>query len=78
MSEERQFPIQGSENGKPISIPWSYAEEAYKEYSAQYGTRQSLERLAERCGFGVSEIIDLLVKRIRRIKAATATKEEGQ
>lgn len=71
MTEEKKFPIQGRENysGEPVRIPWNYAEEAYKEYSAQYGTQQSLERLAERHGFGVFEIIDLLVKRIRRIES---------
>lgn len=74
MSEEKKFPIQGRENytQEPIRIPWGHAEEAYKEYSALYGTQQSLERLAERQGFGVFEIIDLLVNRIRRIEAEKA------
>lgn len=68
--EGKKFPIQGKETytGERVRIPWEYAEEAYKEYSTQYGTDQSLERLAEREGFGVFEIIDLLVKRIRRIE----------
>jgi hypothetical protein len=70
MTEEKKFPIQGRENytGEAVKIPWNYAAEAYKEYSARHGTHQSLERLAERQGFGVWEIIDLLVGRIRRIE----------
>lgn len=69
MAEEKMFPIQGKEtcNGRDVRIPWGHAEEAYKEYEAQYGDRQSLDRMAERGGFGVFEIIDLLVQRIRRI-----------
>ena len=68
--QAKMFPIQGREtySNERIKIPWGHAEEAYKEYSEQYGTQQSLERLAERQGFGVFEIIDLLVKRIRRIE----------
>lgn len=37
-------------------IPWSLAEKLYAGYSAEYGTTQSLERLAERGGFGWAEI----------------------
>ncbi len=45
------------------------AEEAYKEYAAQYGTSQSLARLNERGGFGAAEIAILLFERIQRIQA---------
>lgn len=48
---EREFPMQ---DGPPI--PWSLAEEIYEVYSDLYGSSQSLERLAERGGFGWSEI----------------------
>lgn len=48
---ERWFPMQ---NGP--AIPWKLAELLYAGYSALYGTEQSLERLAERHGFGWSEI----------------------
>jgi hypothetical protein len=44
----------------PCTIPWWLAEEAYKVYSAKYGTYQSLERLAERGGFGRKELLLLL------------------
>lgn len=48
---EREFPMQ---DGPPI--PWSLAEEIYRVYSNLYGNEQSLERLAERGGFGWDEI----------------------
>lgn len=53
-------------------IPYEWAEEAYKEYSAQYGTSQTLERMNERGGFGSEEIIGLLVDRIKRLEPAPA------
>ena len=50
----RPFPIQ---NGG--SIPWWLAEEAYEYYHSKW-PGQSLERLAERSGFGVRELLGLL------------------
>jgi hypothetical protein len=47
----RQFPM-----GDGPPIPWSLAEALYAGYSQRYGTQQSLERLAERGGFGWGEI----------------------
>lgn len=38
------------------SIDWQTAEEIYIVYCALYGTSQSLERIAERGGFGWTEI----------------------
>jgi hypothetical protein len=65
----RRFPIQAYEIDRSIvTVPWEHAEEAYKEYSAQFGTSQSLERLAERQGFGAAEIVTLLVQRIKRLE----------
>ena len=64
MAGERRFPIQGEtrhredrtlEHVPPSSVPWSEAEHAYTTYSMIYGTMQSLERLAERGGFGIEE-----------------------
>jgi hypothetical protein len=77
MSERdpRGFPLQAGErervNGRieqqpRVRIPWSAAEIAYAEYAAQYGTMQSLERLAERGGFGRDEFIGLLVEAAAR------------
>jgi hypothetical protein len=40
----------------PLQIPWSIAEKAYGAYAAQYGRQQTLERLAQRGGFGWSEM----------------------
>ena len=65
-----RFPLQAYEIDRSlVTVPWTHAEEAYKEYSAKFGTSQSLERLAERHGFGVAEIVFLLVERIRRLEA---------
>ena len=52
---ERMFPVQKSRQyGKPhpLLIPWSVAELAY----SQYHHSQTLERIAERGGFGPSEM----------------------
>lgn len=49
-------------------IPRVIAEEAYKEYSEQFGTQQSLERIEERGGFHISEISILLFERIKRLE----------
>ena len=68
--DTRPFPIQEDpwhkdEKGKYIirkksTIPWWLAEEAYKFYSTKYGKEQSLERLAERGGFGRTELLSFL------------------
>jgi len=55
----RMFPIQSDHRvtkPHPTSIPWSVADLAYSIYAAQYGRSQSLERLAERGGFGAGEM----------------------
>jgi len=46
--------------------PWSAAEIAYAEYALRYGLQQTLERLAERGGFGRDEFIDLLAQAAER------------
>ncbi len=51
-----------------FSVPYEILEEAYKEYSAQYGSRQSLDRVVERGGFGVVELIGLLFERCQRLE----------
>ncbi len=50
MGEKKRFPMQ---NGP--SIPWPLAEVIYAGYAAMY-TGQSLERIAERHGFGWAEV----------------------
>lgn len=45
---------------KPCTIPWWLAEVAYYVYQKLYKNNQSLERLAERGGFGREELIWLL------------------
>jgi hypothetical protein len=59
----RRFPLQVDRRdppGTPDSIPWAVAELAYAGYAARFGRSQSLERLAERGGFGVGEMDALL------------------
>jgi hypothetical protein len=58
----KMFPIQPQRGAQPhpLLIPWSVAELAYSVYAAQYGRRQSLERLAERGGFGPLEMDEFL------------------
>ena len=64
--DDKQFPIQGGYQKNTrrkfgaSSIPWWLAELAYQEYAKPHGASQSLERLAERGGFGRSELIALL------------------
>lgn len=70
--DDRPFPIQGGHNWDrnqsahpvvrypPCTIPWWLAKEAYKVYSSKFGHSQSLERLAERGGFGREELTWLL------------------
>ena len=47
----KEFPMQDGPN-----IPWWLAEIVYKAYSRLFGNSQSLERLAERGGFGWAEV----------------------
>ncbi len=66
----RGFPIQGevrmaltgvAERVGGFSIPWSVAEVAYRSYRDKWGRgNQSLERLAQRGGFGRDELLELL------------------
>lgn len=52
------FPVLRDEPSEdaPSHIPWGMAEEAYAVYSRRYGSEQSLERIAERGGFGPGEL----------------------
>ena len=56
--DDRPFPMQlpRDHEGLPRSIPWWIADRAYREYSRRFGTEQTLERLAERGGFGWVEL----------------------
>jgi len=59
----RWFPVITDRTARPRNnkIPWRLAEIVYEEYSRRYGTDQSLERIAERGGFGLLEIADHLL-----------------
>lgn len=66
--DSRPFPIQAELSTsrwgrqKACTIPWWLAKEAYEFYLEHYGryNAQSLERLAERGGFGREELLSLL------------------
>ncbi len=83
--EEKRFPLQVERKGadQRKSIPWSVAEIAYAGYEAHCGRpSQTLERLAERGGFGNGEM-DLFAPGWRKlsdendiIKAALAEKDD--
>ena len=69
--DNRPFPIQRDndwnkkgemEHHPPSTIPWWLAEEAYIWYSENFGTSQSLQRLADRGRFGRKELLMLLRK----------------
>ncbi len=69
LDDTRLFPIQAEglvRKPKPYRpkasmIPWWLAEIAYRRYCEKYGRdMQSLERIAERGGFGRMELVSLL------------------
>lgn len=78
-ASEDPFPIQGGHVGRQefrrTHIPWWLARVAYKEYSDRFGTDQSLERLAERGGFGRGELL-MLLRRERRPDYEQGPEEE--
>jgi len=49
-NQARRFPIQ-----RGVSVPWCEAERAYAIYQKMFGNEQTLERLAQRGGFGEQE-----------------------
>jgi len=55
----KPFPINTPSSKYKTTIPWWVAKKVYAEYSKRYGTEQSLERLAQRGGFGEKEMDDL-------------------
>lgn len=69
---ERMMPMQ---DGPPI--PWETAETVYVAYAALYGTSQSIERIAERGGFGWSEVAGMF-DTLRRRDIATYRKLTGK
>lgn len=66
-SPRKVFPIQNVG-----LIPWSLAERAYKDYSGRHGKTQSLQRMAERGGFGLAELGDYLAPERRLLQRGTA------
>ncbi len=68
----KRFPIQGF----ALGVPWDAAEQAYTTYSERYGKEQSLERLAERGGFGLYEFAFLYLGQYPRNNATASHREE--
>lgn len=58
------FPIQAEwkKGEMGCTVPWWLAEIAYDHYVKLFGNGQSLERIAERGGFGRDELLILLRK----------------
>jgi len=52
MDSESRCPVQDGDD-----IPMWLARLVYKGYSSRYGTQQSLERIIERGGFGMGEVV---------------------
>lgn len=63
---EKRFPIHGC-----LTISWTAAEDAYRGYSRMYGASQTMERLAERGGFGLLEFVrmTLVMRGVERERA---------
>ena len=75
MSEQltdKLFPIQRGLRSDAHAVPWRLAEIAYTAYARRYGTDQSLKRLAERGGFGVEEIAELILVAIADLERQLA------
>lgn len=74
--KKKWFPVQGLSHvphGVRFRISWEIAEKAYEYYSEKFGKGQSLERLAERGGFDISEIICFLAKQFPNEEAIQRT-----
>lgn len=56
-TDSRRAPINGMPGG---TISWAEHQRAWIAYARTYGTDQSAERIAERGGFGVSELVTQL------------------
>lgn len=64
----RSLPTYRVQQEAHSSLPCELVEEAYREYADQGHGSQSLERLNERGGFGVGEVLMLLYDRINRLQ----------
>ncbi len=65
----KDFPVLTDLQLETKKIKLNIAKEVYKGYTKRYGTGQSLERIAERGGFSVNEIILLLYQRTQTLEA---------
>lgn len=59
--KQRRAPVQGEWPSRPSgTVSWWEHEQAYEDYRRRFGNGQTAERLAERGGFGYSEMTDHL------------------
>lgn len=63
-----QLPVGWESSYSRAGVPEKYARSAYVEYCDQGHGGQSFERVQERGGFGVFEIMLLLCERIQRLE----------
>lgn len=70
LHEEPEVPVLASEPIRRVSERIALI--AYDEYVKRYGPNQSFERLHERGGFSVGELIDLLADAAERRPAGGA------
>lgn len=61
----RRAPVQGvrhpaEKKRPPGTVSWEEHVEAWEAYAKRYGTYQSAERIAERCGFCYEELTEFL------------------
>ncbi len=65
-NQEPRAPVQGEKHPghagyrPPGTITWSEHVEAWNAYAKRFGTYQSAKRMAERGGFGWSELVQFL------------------
>lgn len=78
---DKQFPIMPDRSRDstiaphPMSVPWHIAELAYSVYVRHGGSDQPLEQLAERGGFGASEMDMFLPDWRERVARYTGSEE---
>ena len=66
-SQDKDIPMGRVQRDDIGELPLEILQMAHKEYQDQ-GHNQSFERIQQRCGFGVREVILLLADRVNRLE----------
>lgn len=74
MTERSKAPVQGYSAG----IPWSLHLRAWDAYAKLYGRQQSAERLAERGGFGTTELDEFVPGWRDEVSEITSLRAENE